>query len=77
MVHIFNQPISNEPIKSCGIKTEYICQELFTDRSIYLNVLHMIGRSKMNYSKGTGLLMLFYISFTVGSSIMSTTRILK
>jgi hypothetical protein len=30
-----------------------------------------------NYSKGKVLLLLFYISITVGSSIMSKTRTLK
>jgi len=30
-----------------------------------------------NYSKGTALLVLFYISITVGSSIMSVTHTLK
>jgi hypothetical protein len=34
-VYIFNQPISDEPIKSLGIKSEYIIYLIVT-------VLHMI-----------------------------------
>jgi len=36
-VHFFHWPFSNEPIKSLGIKTEYMP-----------TVLHMIGCVKMN-----------------------------
>ena len=37
-VYIFNQPISDEPIKSLGIKSEYIIYLIVT-------VLHMIKQS--------------------------------
>ena len=47
-VHIFNRPISNEPTKSLGIKLSTF-QELLTDWSIYLSVLHMFGWSKMKW----------------------------
>ena len=38
VVYIFNQPISDEPIKSLGIKSEYIIYLIVT-------VLHMIKQS--------------------------------
>jgi hypothetical protein len=46
-IHIFNQPISNQPTKYLGIKTDDM-PELLSDWLIYLTVLHMIGWSKLN-----------------------------
>ena len=47
-VHIFNQPISDEPNKYLGIKTEYMPRTgAWLVNIFYLTVFHMIWWSKM------------------------------
>ena len=48
-VQFFNRPISDEPTKCLGIKQSTL-QDILFDWSIYLSVLLMIKRLKMNES---------------------------
>ena len=46
-VHIFNRPISDEPSKSTKNQNQSPCEQLLSNWSTNLTVLHMIGQSKM------------------------------
>ena len=46
-VHIFNRAISDQPTEYLG-NNPSTRQKLLFDWSVYLTVLHMIGRSKIN-----------------------------